>query len=136
MFGDRNPHQISVGPFTSDADMTSVVCRAKGDIIITDAYLFNSASVATHASNYITYKLVNLGSDAQGTTVVATASTSQTGGSAIAAYVPFPLTITDANKTISNGQVIAFVRDEQNTDAAAQSGMVCVVSYIQVGATS
>lgn len=95
-----------------------------------------AASIATHATAYITMKLINLGTDATGTTVIATASTSQTGGSAVAANVAFPLTITAANATVADGETLAFVRDEATTDASTSSNTVVVVRYIPVGPTS
>lgn len=135
-FGDRKQEIVSCGPFTSDGDANVVMCRAEGGMLVKSVDVFGSAAVATHATNYITLKLVNLGTDATGTTVVATASTSQTGGSAIAADIAFPLTITAANATIADGETLAFVRDEATTDASTIANCRCVVRYHSIGATS
>lgn len=136
MFGDRQQFTVSCGPFTSDGDENIVLCRAEGAMLVKGVDVFGSAAVATHATNYITLKLVNLGTNATGTTVIATASTSQTGGSAIAADIAFPLTVTAANATVADGETLAFVRDEATTDASTIAKCRCVVHYIPVGPTS
>lgn len=136
MFGDRVQLSMGIGPFTTDADATWVVGRAEGAFVVKSVDIFASASVATHATNYITFKLINLGTDGSGTTVIATASTSQTGGSAIAANTAFPLTVTAANATVGDNEVIGFFRDEANTNAATTADTVVHVKYIPVGATS
>ena len=134
MFADRYQNSAIVGPFNSDGDATNVVMKAQGAIAIEEVYVVNTTATATHATNYITMKLLNLGTDATGTTVIATASTSQTGGSAIVAHVPFTLSVTAANKVVNDGEIIAFVRDEATTDAAALAACTIVISYVQVGA--
>lgn len=134
MFGDRMQQTVVLGPFNSDGDETRAIMRAQGAIIIDDVYMFNTAAIATHATNYITFKLVNMGTDSAGTTVIATASTSQTGGSAMVAHVPEAMTITAANKSVADGEIIAYQRDEENTDASAVAGFSIVVSYTHVGA--
>lgn len=133
-FGDRKREVWSVGPFTSDGDATWCVGRADGQIEVKSVDVFASASVATHATNYITFKLVNLGTDGAGTTVIATASTSQTGGSAVSANAAFPLTLTAANVSVTDGQAIGFVRDEATTDASTTADTVVVVRTVQQGA--
>jgi hypothetical protein len=96
--------------------------------------VFNAANLATHATNYVTFKLINLGTDASGTTVVASASTSQTGGSAMTANLAFPLSITAANKSFADGESIGFIYDEATTDVANSQIINVVVRYTQVGA--
>lgn len=135
-FGDRKQEIVACGPFTSDGDENVVMARAEGAALIKSVDVFASASVATHATNYITLKLVNLGTDGTGTTVIASASTSQTGGSAIAADTAFPLAITAAAATVADGEAFAFVRDEATTDASTLARCRCVVRYITVGPTS
>lgn len=135
-FGDRKQEVMTIGPFTTDADATWVVGRAEGAMLVKAVDVFASATVATHATNYITLKLINLGTDGAGTTVIATASTSQTGGSAITANVAFPLTVTAANASVADGEAIGFFRDEATTDASTTANTVVQVRYITVGATS
>ena len=96
--------------------------------------VFNSANLATHATNYVTFKLINLGTDASGTTVIATASTSQTTGSAMAANVAFPLSVSAANKLVADGETLGFIYDESTTDVANSQVINVVVRYTQVGA--
>jgi hypothetical protein len=103
-------------------------------MIVTGVDVFNASAAATHATNYITFKLINLGTDAQGTTVIATASTSQTTGSAMAAHVAFPLTITASAATVTDGQTLGFIYDESTTDVANTQAIAVVVKYTQVGA--
>ena len=133
-FGDRYWETVALGPFNSDGDETRAVARVSGKAIVKSIDVFNTT--ATHATNYITYTLVNLGTDASGTTVIATASTSQTGGSAIAAHVAFPLTITAANAAVAAGDTLGFVRDEANTNAAALAACTVVVKYQNIGPMS
>lgn len=135
MFADRYEFPITFQE-TVSADATRAIGRAEGSIRVTSVDVFNSANLATHATNYVTLKLINLGTDAQGTTVIATASTSQTGGSAMTANVAFPLTVTAANAVLTDGQTLGFVYDEATTDVADSQILNVVVRYVQTGAPS
>jgi hypothetical protein len=135
MFSDRNQHQVTFQE-TISADATRAIARANGSIIVEGVDVYNSANLATHATNYVTFKLINLGTDATGTTVIATASTSQTGGSAMTANLAFPLTVTAAAQAMTNGQQIGFIYDEATTDVANSQVINVVVRYTQVGAHS
>jgi hypothetical protein len=130
-----NDHQYAITfQETLSADATRCLARAEGAAVIQSVDVFNSANVATHATNFVTFKLINLGTDATGTTVIATASTSQTTGSAMTANVAFPLAITAANKLVSDGEGIGFIYDESTTDFANSQVINVVVRYSQVGA--
>jgi hypothetical protein len=133
MFADRYQIPITFQEVIS-ADATRNIGRAQGDIRIESVDVFNSAALATHATNYVTFQLINLGTAAAGTTVIATASTSQTTGSAMAANEAFPLVITAANAVVSNGEGIGFVYNEATTDVANSQVINVVVHYTQVGA--
>jgi hypothetical protein len=133
VFNDRIQHAVSFQE-TISADATRAIARAEGICHIESVDVFNSAALATHATNYVTFKLINLGTDAQGTTVIASASTSQTGGSAMAANVAFPLSITAAAKSVADGETFGFVYDEATTDVANSQVINVVVRYTQVGA--
>lgn len=135
MFADRYQFPITFQE-TISADATRAIGRAEGAIRIESVDVFNSAALATHATNYVTFKLINLGTDASGTTVIASASTSQTGGSAMAANVAFPLTMVSAAVNVSDGQTLGFVYDEATTDVADSQVINVVVRYTQVGAPS
>lgn len=133
MFADR--YQIPVTfQETLSADATRSIARASGDIKVEAVDVFNSTNLATHATNYVTFKLINLGTDASGTTVIASASTSQTTGSAMAANVAFPLTVSATTATVSSGQALGFIYDESTTDVANSQVINVVVRYTQVGA--
>lgn len=133
MFGDRYQHAFSIyGDFSVDA--TRAIARAEGIQHVVAVDVFNSAALATHATNYVTLKLVNLGTDGAGTTVIASASTSQTTGAAMAANVAFPLTITEANKVVADGETLGFIYDEATTDVANNQLLTVVVRTVQVGA--
>lgn len=134
--GIRHPQLVLSHSEVISADATRAIGRAAGICHIESVDVFNGLALATHATNYLTLKLINLGTDAQGTTVIATASTSQTGGSAMAANVAFPLTITAANKVVASGEAIGFVYDEATTDVANSQPINVVVRYTQVGASS
>lgn len=133
MFGDRYQHAFSIyADFSADA--TRAIARAEGIQHVVAVDVFNSAALATHATNYVTLKLVNLGTDGAGTTVIASASTSQTTGAAMAANVAFPLTITEANKVVADGETLGFIYDEATTDVANNQLLTVVVRTVQVGA--
>ena len=119
---------------TLSADATRAISRASGDTLITAVDVFNGSSLATNATDFVTFKLINLGTDGQGTTVIASASTSQTGGSAMTANVAFPLTITAANATVTNGSTIGFIYDESTTNVANSHPISVVVKVLPVGA--
>lgn len=133
MFADRYQVPITFQE-TFSADATRAIGRAEGAVRIDAVDVFNSTNLATHATNYVTFKLINLGTDATGTTVIATASTSQTTGSAMTANVAFPLTVTAANATVSDAQTIGFIYDESTTDVANSQIINVVVRYTQLGA--
>jgi hypothetical protein len=135
MFSDRNQHQVTFQE-TLSADATRAIARANGSIIVEGVDVYNSTNMATHATNYVTFKLINLGTDASGTTVIAAASTSQTGGTAMTANLAFPLVVTAANKGLSDGQSLGFIYDEATTDAPNSQVYNVVVRYTQVGAHS
>lgn len=118
---------------TYSADGTAVLGRADGACRVVAVDVFNASNLATHATNYVTLKLINMGTDASGTTVIASASTSQTGGSAMTASVAFPLTITAANAQVSDGSALGFVYDEATTDVANNHALRVVVRTIPVG---
>ena len=133
MFADRYQHAITFQE-TISADATRAIARAEGSCKVESVDVFNSAAVATHATNYITFKLINLGTDAQGTTVIASASTSQTGGTAMAANVAFPLSVTAANALVADGETIGFIYDEATTDVANSQVINVVARVTPVGA--
>lgn len=135
MFAERYQIPITYNEVLS-ADATRVIARAAGGMRVEAVDVFNSSAVATHATNYITFKIINLGTDAQGTTVIATASTSQTTGSAMVANVAFPLTITAAAASLTDGQTLGFVYDEATTDVANSHAITVVVRYVQTGTPS
>jgi hypothetical protein len=133
MFGDRYHLPLTFNEVLS-ADATRAIARADGDMRIEAVDVFNGSALATHATNYVTFKIINLGTDGQGTTVIATASTSQTTGSAMVANQAFPLTITASAATVTDGQGIGFIYDESTTDVANTQAIAVVVKYTQVGA--
>jgi len=135
MFADRYQIPITLRD-TFSADGTRALGRAEGACIIKSVDVFNSTDLATHATNYVTLSLINLGTDATGTTVIASASTSQTGGSAMAENVAFPLTITAAAAAVADGETLGFVYDEATTAVADNQNLNVVVRYEQVGPTS
>lgn len=134
MFADRYRFILCGGPWTFSADGTKVVGPVVSTTQIIGCDIFNASALATHATNYVTFKLINMGTDASGTTVVATASTSQTTGSAMAANTAFPLTVTAANATITPGQVLGLIYDEATTSVADNHEIICVVKYQPTGA--
>lgn len=135
-FGERHQNTYKIGPFDSDGDATHALGAVDGQQRVVSVDVFNTANVATHATNYVTMNLLNLDTDASGTDVIATASTSQTGGSAVTAHVPFSLSITAANATLTDGQVIGFERAEENTDASNLAGCTVIVRTVQEGPAS
>lgn len=135
MFGDRYRESISFQEVLS-ADATRAIARADGACLVEAVDVFNGANLATHATNFVTFKVINLGTDGAGTTVIAQASTSQTGGSAMTANKAFPLTITAANKSVADGEAIGFIYDEATTDVANSQSINVVVRVMKVGPTA
>jgi len=135
MFADRLRQTLNFSE-TLSADATRAIARADGALRVTGVDVFNASAVATHATNYITFKVINLGTDAQGTTVVASASTSQTGGTAMAAHVAFPLTVVSAAAAVADGETLGFVYDEATTDVANSHVIHVVVKTVPVGSPS
>jgi hypothetical protein len=133
MFADRVQGAFSLQE-TLSADATRAIARAEGAIRVESVDVFNASALATHATNYVTLQVINLGTDAQGTTVIATASTSQTTGAAMAANVAFPLTVTAAAADVAAGETLGFVYNEATTDVANNHVINVVVRYTQVGA--
>lgn len=131
MFGSRYQIPMVMSAAVA-ADTTQAIGRAEGAMVIQSADVFCRAAIATHATNYVVMNLINLGTAGTGTTVIATASTSQTTGAAVVANKAFPLTITAANASIADGEAIGFVWDESSTDVA-DATVTVVVRYLQVG---
>jgi hypothetical protein len=134
MFNGFTKEVFSIGPWSCTGVTTNVVGKAEGTILVNAVEVFNTASVATHGSQYITLSLINLGTNGAGTTVIATASTSQTGGSAIPALKPWPLTVTAAAAEVTDGQCLGFYRNEAHSDAADIAGCQVIVRYTQITA--
>jgi hypothetical protein len=135
MFADRFRHTLTFQE-TISADATRAIGRVAGAQIVNAVDVYNSANLATHATNYVTFKLINMGTDAAGTTVIATASTSQTTGAAMAANTPFPLTITAAAAAVADNEIIGFIYDEATTDVANSQVINVTVEMTPVGAPS
>jgi hypothetical protein len=139
MFADRYQIPLGAGPYNFTANtngVTMAIAPVEGACRVESVAVLNSAAVATHATNYLTMSLINLGTGGTGTTVVATASTCQTGGSAIVANKPFALTVTTANADITDGQVLGLKVTHATTDASALAMGRIVVRYTQLGPTS
>lgn len=132
-FGDRIRREFE-GVYTFSADGTKVLGRADGAEIITGCDVFNASALATHATNYVEFKLINMGADGAGTTVIASASTSQTGGSAMTANVAFPLSVVAAAKEVADGDAIGIIYDEATTNVADNHELRIVVRRQPVGA--
>lgn len=135
MFGDRIQEILGINEVIS-ADATRAMGRMNGAAIVQSADVFNGSALATHATNYVTFKIINLGTDGSGTTVIASASTSQTGGSAMVANQAFPLTIVAAAQAVADGEAIGFVYDEATTDVANNHPITATVKFTRVGAPS
>lgn len=135
MFSDRIRTPLVLAA-TLSADATRAIARAAGACLVKAVDVFNSAALATHATNYVTFKVINLGTDGSGTTVIASASTSQTGGSAMVANQAFPLTIVAGAAAVADGEAIGFIYDEATTDVADSQVLQVVVRTQPVGAPS
>lgn len=135
MFGDRQVKTVALQE-TLSADATRAVARVMQDVDVIGVDVFNASALATHATNYVTFKVINMGTDGTGTTVIASASTSQTGGSAMSANVAFPLSVVAAAKEVTSGQQIGFIYDESTTDVANSHVINVVVHMKPKGAPS
>lgn len=139
MSGRASPEsnqQTAVSNFTVTADATFPVFVAKGTVIVESAAAVFQANIATHATNYATFSLINLGTDGAGTTVVAGPNNfgvATDGGLALTALKPSTLAVVAAAKQLTDGQVLGFKWDEQTTDVA-DATIAVSVRYTQVTA--
>lgn len=139
MFADRYQIPIVAGPFTFTQNTDGLTVGAgiaSGALRVEKVRVIAAANYTTHATNYVTLSLLNLGTAGTGTTVIATASTSQTGGAAITAGKPYTLTVTAAAAEVSDGQAIGFKVLAATSDAASLTGASVVVHYTQIGPPS
>lgn len=118
---------LQIGPVSMDGDVSHAVGTVQGTVEIQQVDLHNSVSGASHGTNFVTYNLINGGTDGTGTTVIATATTAATN---FPAFAPFNLPIT-GDATVTDGQCLIIERDEENTDAPAQGSCVVQVRYLQ-----
>ena len=135
MFADRFQGLVQFFE-TLSADATRALARTEGACEIKSVDVFNASALATHATNYVTFKIINMGTDGLGTTVIASASTSQTGGAGMTANIAFPLAVVAAAKDVADGEQIGFIYDEATTDVANSHVIGVAVRYQQVGPTS
>jgi hypothetical protein len=103
-----------------DMDSIAVATTGSQEILVTAPCAGTLAGVtfcaaqalAANNTNYLTFTLVNKGQAGTGTTQLLAASpantTQATGGAAIAAYTPYPMTLAaPANLTVNKGDVLA-----------------------------
>lgn len=112
----------AIAPATIAATSTTAAYRIVGKSGTVVAVIFSNVdALATHASNYVSFTLLNLGQAGAGTTdvILATAanSTNSTGGTAIAANTKRALTIhtTTANLAVTEGDRLKFVATATGT---------------------
>jgi len=120
----------SVTSMASNAGITSYqpVCRCKNAGSVLSVFFIPSASQAGSATDYRTMTLVNLGSVAGGTTVVASYTALSAAAGSIAANTAgaFTMTTTAANYTVAAGDVLAY-----NTTSAG-NGIATVAGKLQI----
>lgn len=122
--------------FTVTADATVPLFVANGACDVESVAAVFEAAVATHATNFITYAVRNLGVAATGTTLVAGTNytgVATDGGVAIAKWVPVTMTVVPAAKRLADGEVLYFHWDEATTDVA-DATVTVTVRYTQVTA--
>ncbi len=125
--GGLNSGDFIVGELNLDGDLSRPLATVQGTVEITQVDVMNAASAASHATNFVTFNLINGGTDGAGTTVIATATTAATN---VPAFAPFNLPVTAANKTVTDGQVLILERAEENTDAPALANATFQVRYV------
>jgi hypothetical protein len=94
--------------------------------------LLDTAAKSAHADNKGTYSLINKGSDASGTDVVATRIGDTPTTDDIAAYVPWPLTLNTDETTleIDAGEVLSFKAEEAGTAGSGDlTDALLVIEY-------
>jgi len=97
------------------------ICRAQYDGAVRAVYWTVSASQNTDATNYRTLKLVNLGSAAAGTVVIASLALSATK----AANIPHALTLGSV-VTVSAGDLLVYVTTSTGSGVAVNAAVVQV----------
>lgn len=106
---------------TVTADLTEPLFVARGTIDIVRVRALFVASIATHATDFAAFSLLNIGAAAAGTAIVAGPNNfdeATNGGVAITADVPVTIAVVDAAKRLTDGEVLAFKWDEATTDVA------------------
>src|SRR3990167_9012750 len=129
MSAPESNQQTAVSNFTVTADATFPVVVANGAIDIESAVAVFQASIATHATNFATFSLINLGTDGAGTTVVAGSNNfgvASDGGVALTALKPSTLAVVAAAEALTNGQGLGVKWDEETTDVADATVTVSV----------
>ncbi len=131
IFNDQNHVH---GSFDVTADATEPMFTAVGTVIIESVRVMFAANIATHATNFSTFSILNFGAAASGTTVVAGPNNfdeATNGGVAITADVPLTMAVVAAAKQLTDGEVLAFKWDEETTDVA-NATVLWDVRYTQV----
>ncbi|HAM57696.1 MAG TPA: hypothetical protein DCQ64_20685 [Candidatus Rokubacteria bacterium] len=130
--------QTAVSNFQVTADATFPVFVAKGTVVVESGSATFQANIATSATAFTTFSLINLGTAGSGTTVVAgpnNTDVATNGGVAITALVPSHLTVVSAAKTLTDGQVLGFHWNEATTDVA-NADVTVSVRYTQASSPS
>lgn len=126
-------HQMPTIPTAAGA--TEVLYRAPCAGTVTGASFVAKDALAQHATNIITFTLVNKGAAGVGTTAmlaaVAANSTVTTTGLPLLAYTPFVLTLhaTPANLVVAKGDVLAFIVTGAGTLANTITEGLAVVEF-------
>jgi len=97
------------------------------NVRVLDIDLAADATLALHGTNYYTFNATNRSSDGTGTdTLLASAVTTATGGTAITAYIPYSLA-PDQNQELSKGDVLSI--EFTLTGTAAMSNPCVTILY-------
>ncbi len=130
IFNDQQhvSRQVSV-----TGDQTEPIFSATGTIKIESVRAMFAANIATHATDFATFSILNFGVASAGTIVVAGPNNfdeATNGGVAISADVPVTMAVS-AGMVLTAGEVLAFKWDEETTDVA-NATIIVDVRYSQV----
>jgi len=114
---------------TSDATMAEIGLRIDKKCIVKSAHFTPSTALAINGTNYVTLDVSKRDGVGGSATVVATLNTN-TGGTALSAFQPAALTVTQSAASLAVGNVLTFKSTETGTPTSPIGKCTVVVEYV------
>ena len=114
----------------SDANFAERGLRVDVKCRVKSAHFVPASALATDATNFVTQTVSKRDGAGGSATTIATAKTETTGGAAMAAFVPFALTVTESASVLDAGQVLTFKHVESGTPTSPVGFCVVVLEAV------